>query len=60
LTCQAYRLPRELFSLLASITSEARIVEVSEQEMMALLNLEPSILPVGCNGSAVTTSLSPP
>jgi hypothetical protein len=59
-TCQAYRLPPELFLLLASITSEMSTVEVSEREMTALLKLVPSTLRVGCNGSATTTSLSPP
>ena len=60
LTCQAYHLPRRLFLLLASITSGTRTAEVSAQEMTALLSLVPSTLRVGCNGSATTTSLSPP
>jgi hypothetical protein len=59
-TCQAYRLPRKLSLLLASITSSTRTEEVSAQEMTELLNLVPSTLRVGCNGSATTTSLSPP
>jgi hypothetical protein len=59
-TCQAYRLPRELFLLLALITPGTRTVEVSAQERTALLSLVPSTLRVGCIGSATTTSLSPP
>jgi hypothetical protein len=57
-TCQAYRLPRELLSVLAVIISSAKTGASYELPMTRLLTLMPSTLFIGSKRNALMTSLS--
>jgi hypothetical protein len=57
-TCQAYRLPRELLSMIATIISSAKTGAPYKLPMTRLLTLVPSTLFIGSEGNASTTSLS--
>jgi hypothetical protein len=58
MTCQAYRLPRELLSVIATIISSAKTGAPYEPPTTRLLTLVPSTLFIGSEGNASTTSLS--
>jgi len=59
--CQAYQVPRELLSVIASLLSNKPIEAPTDDEMTALLMLEPVILPPGwrTSGSFVTSAERP-
>jgi len=57
-TCQAYRVPFELLSELATIVSSAKTGEAFEPETTALLTLELTTLGTGSSESACNSSFS--